>query len=225
MVNVEARIKVNGKQFEISVNLDEALKVRTGKGNIMAALNSQAVYTDLKKGMKASNAELNAAFDTSDIYAIAERIMKKGEIQKDQDYRDAEREKRIKQVVDLIIRNAVDQHARPYTAERIRKAIDEVHFSFDNRPAEQQMSELVVKLATVIPIKVETKRIKLTIPARFSAQVYGMLKDYKESEEWLANGSLEAVINIPAGMQIDFYEKLNNITHGAVQSQDLPNKA
>ncbi len=221
MANVEARIKVNGKQFEISVNLDEALKVRMGKGNIMAALNSQAVYTDLRKGMKASTAELDAAFDTADVYAIAERIMKKGEIQKDQDFRDAEREKRIKQVVDLIIRNAVDQHGRPYTAERIRKAIDEVHFSFDNRPAEQQMNDLVIKLATVIPIKVETKKIKITIPARFSAQVYGMLKDYKESEEWLGNGDLQVIMNIPSGLQIDFYDKLNSVTHGAIVSEEL----
>ncbi|MBS3081581.1 hypothetical protein J4416_01420 [Candidatus Pacearchaeota archaeon] len=142
MANVEARIKINGKQFEISVDLDEALKVRADKGNVSVALNSPSIYTDVKKGNVASNAELDAAFDTTDIYVIAERIMKKGEIQKDQDFRDSEREKRVKQVLDLILRNAVDQNGRPYTEERIRRAIDEVHFNFDNRPAEQQMNEL-----------------------------------------------------------------------------------
>ncbi|MBS3084075.1 ribosome assembly factor SBDS [Candidatus Pacearchaeota archaeon] len=221
MAKVEARIKVKGKQFEISVDLDEALKVRAGKGNVSAALNSPAIYTDVRKGMTCSKAELEAAFDTSDIYVIADRIMKKGEIQKDQDFRDAEREKRIKQVVDLIIRNAVDQHGRPYTDDRIRKAINEVHFSFDNRPAEAQMNDLIIKLATVIPIKVETKKIKITIPARFSAQVYGMLKDYKESEEWLSNGDLQVIMNIPSGLQIDFYDKLNSVTHGAIVSQEM----
>jgi len=221
MANVEARIKINGKQFEISVDLDEALKVRADKGNVSVALNSPSIYTDVKKGNVASNAELDAAFDTTDIYVIAERIMKKGEIQKDQDFRDSEREKRVKQVLDLILRNAVDQNGRPYTEERIRRAIDEVHFNFDNRPAEQQMNELVPKLASVIPIKIETKRIKLIIPARFSAQVYGMLKDYKESEEWLSNGDLQAIMNIPSGLQIDFYDKLNSVTHGAVVSEDM----
>ena len=115
MANVEARIKINGKQFEISVDLDEALKVRADKGNVSVALNSPSIYTDVKKGNVASNAELDAAFDTTDIYVIAERIMKKGEIQKDQDFRDSEREKRVKQVLDLILRNAVDQNGRPYT--------------------------------------------------------------------------------------------------------------
>jgi ribosome maturation protein Sdo1 len=51
--------------------------------------------------------------------------------------------------------------------------------------------------------------------------VYGLLKEYKESEEWLANGSLQAILNIPAGMQLDFYDKLNHITHGAIHSEEL----
>ena len=221
MATVEARIKVKGKQFEISVDLDEALKVKSGKGNVSVALNMSAIYSDVKKGLVASKSELLFAFDTEDVYKIAEMIMKKGEIQKNQEFRDAEREKRVKQVVDLILRNSVDQHGRPFTEERIRKTIGEVHFNFDNRPAEQQMPELIAKLSTVIPIKVETKKIKLIIPARYSAQVYGMLKDYKENEEWLANGDLVVIMNIPSGLQIDFYDKLNSVTHGAVVSQEV----
>ena len=43
MATVEARMKVKGKNFEISVDLDEALKVRAGTGNVAAALNSPAM--------------------------------------------------------------------------------------------------------------------------------------------------------------------------------------
>src|SRR3989344_5445561 len=118
MATVEARMKVKGKNFEISVDLDEALKVRAGTGNVSAALNSPAIYTDATRGLAASKAELENAFGTADVYAIAEQIMKKGEIQKNQEFRDAEREKRVKQVVDLVLRNAVDQHGRSYTEER-----------------------------------------------------------------------------------------------------------
>jgi ribosome maturation protein Sdo1 len=32
---------------------------------------------------------------------------------------------------------------------------------------------------------------------------------------------LQAVLNIPSGMQIDFYDKINHITHGAVHSEEL----
>ena len=164
------------------------------------------------------------AFGTTEAYEIARQIIVKGEVQKTQEFRDAEREAKIKQVIQLILRNAIDQHGRPYTEERIKRALDEARVNIDNRAPEQQVTGIIEKLKTVIPIKLETKRIKLIIPAQYTGQVYGLLKDYKESEEWLANGNLEAVIQIPAGMQMDFYEKLNHSTHGAVQSQDLSEK-
>jgi ribosome maturation protein SDO1 len=221
MPNVEARIKLKGKQYEISVDLDEALKVKQGEGDITSALLSTAIYYDIHKGTQASESDLKSAFGSTDIYQIAQQIIQKGEVQKTQEFRSAEQEKRIKQVIDLLLRNAVDQNGNPYTEDRIRRALEETHYNFDNRPAEQQVPNLVHKLKEVIPIKIETKRIKLTIPAQFTGQVYGLIESYKESEEWLANGDLAVIVNIPSGMQIDFYDKLNAITHGAAQSEEL----
>lgn len=225
MDKVVARIKIKNKHFEIHVNLDEALKVKSGKGDIISALDSNKIFADLKKGNVASQADLTECFGTTDLYAIAKQIITKGEVQKTQDFRDSERESKINLIVNMIVKNASDQHGRPYTEERIRRAIQEAHVNIDNRPADQQIQGIIQKLTSIIPIKLEIKRIKLIIPAQYTGQVYSILKDYKESEEWLANGSLEAVVNIPAGMQIDFYDKLNSITHGAVQSHDLPGKA
>ena len=224
MPKVTARIKAKGKQYEIEVDLDEALKIKAGKGDILSALDVPRIFLDLKKGTVAKDADLIDAFGTKDAYQIAKKIITAGEVQKTQDFRESEREAKIKQVINLIIRNAVDQNGRPYTEERIKRATEEVHFNFDNRPAEQQMPELLERLKTIIPIKVETKRIKLTIPAQYTGQAYGIISDYKESEEWLSNGSLEVILNIPSGMQLDFYDKLNHITHGAARSEELPEK-
>ena len=224
MPNVTARTKVKGKHFEIEVDLDEALKVKAGKGDTMLALKFPRIFTDMKKGNVAKETDLVECFGTKDAYQIAAKIISSGEIQKTQDFRDAEKEAKMKRVFDLLLKNAVDQNGRPYTEERIKRAIDEVHYNFDSRPAEQQLPDLLAKLQTVVPIRIETKRVKLTIPAQYTGQAYGVLKDYKESEEWLANGSLAVILNIPSGMQLDFYDKLNGITHGAVQSQDLPQK-
>ncbi|MAG24007.1 ribosome assembly factor SBDS [Candidatus Pacearchaeota archaeon] len=221
MPNVEARVRVKEKQYEILVDLDEALKVKDGSGDITAALQSNAIFYDLHKGLQASESDLKAAFGTSDLYEASKQIIQKGEVQKTQEFRSAEQEKRIKQVVDLIITNAVDQNGNPYTEDRIKRAISEVSYSFTNAPPEQQMPKLIEKLKTVIPISLELKRIKLTIPAQYTGQAYGLINEYKEDEEWLPNGDLQVIINIPAGMQIDFYDKLNNITHGAVQSEEL----
>lgn len=221
MPKVTARTKIKNKHYEIQVDLDEALKVKDGKGNIMAALDTPTIFYDLKKGTIASKSDLLDAFQTQDIYEIAKKIISSGEIQKTQEFRDAEKERKIKQVIDLILRNAVDQTGRPYTEERLKTAISQIHFNFDNRPAEQQMPDLVSKLKEVIPIKIQTKKISLKIPARYTGQVYGILKDFKESEDWLSNGDLQVTLNIPPGMLIDFYEKLNSITHGAAISEEI----
>ncbi|HLC31269.1 MAG TPA: ribosome assembly factor SBDS [Candidatus Nanoarchaeia archaeon] len=222
MAVVTARIKINDKHFETDVNLDEALKVKAGKGDIMATVVSPQIFYDLKKGLRASKADLIAAFGTDDAYQVATKIITLGEVQKNQEFRDAEHDARIKQLTTLIIRNAVDQNNRPYTEERIKRALHEVHYSITNKSAEEQLAQAIQKLQTVIPIKIETKRIKLVIPARFTGQAYGLLKEYKETEDWLANGDLSVIISIPSGMQLDFYDKLNSITHGSVQSHDIP---
>ena len=224
MPKVTARAKVKGKHFEIEVDLDEALKVKAGKGDITRALEFPRIFTDMKKGNVAKENDLVECFGTKDTYQVATKIITSGEVQKTQEVREGEREAKVKRVTDLIIRNAVDQNGRPYTEDRIKRALDEAHAVIDNRPAEQQLPDIVAKLQVVIPIRVETKKIKLTIPAQYTGQVYGLLKDYKESEDWLANGSLQVVLNIPAGMQLDFYDKLNGITHGAVQSEEIQEK-
>jgi len=221
MVIVSAKLKVKNKTFEVSVEFDEALKVQKREGDITRALNSSQIFYNAKEGSLASQKDLMDAFQTTDMHAIATAIIQRGELQRPQEFREAEREARIKQVVSLLLRNAVDQHGRPYTEERLRRAIHEVHYSFDNRPAEKQMLEVLEKIKTVIPIRIDTKRIRLRVPARFAGNVYGLLKDYKQDEEWLANGDLQVVVNLPAGMQLDFYDKLNGITHGAVVSEEL----
>lgn len=221
MPKVTARIKIKGKQYEIHVDLDEALKIKNNTGNIVSALDSPHIYYDVNKGSVASHSDLKDAFGTTDVFEIAKIIITKGEVQKTQEYRDAEKEKRIKQVINLLIKNVVDQHGRPYTEERLKTAIEQTHFNFDNKPAEQQMYALLRELKEIIPIRMETKKIKLRIPARFTGQIYSILKDYKETEDWLPNGDLQATLNIPAGLLIDFYEKLNSITHGSAQTEEI----
>ena len=221
MSNVEARMKVKGKHYEISVDLDEALKVRNGQGDVASALQSAEVYHDIKKATRVSKEDLQDAFGTTDIYEIAKQIMQKGEVQKTQEFRDEERDKKVKQVIQLIIKNATDQHGRPYTEDRIRTAIEDAHYSFDSRHAERQLPDVMSKLKEIIPIKIETKRIKLTIPAQYTGHTYGLVQEYKESEEWLSNGNLQVVLDIPAGLLMDFFDKLNHITHGSIQSEEL----
>ena len=41
------------------------------------------------------------------------------------------------------------------------------------------------------------------------------------SEEWLGNGDLKVVVNVPAGLQMEFYDKINAATQGSVLSEEV----
>jgi len=43
----------------------------------------------------------------------------------------------------------------------------------------------------------------------------------KIKEEWLTDGSLSIIIEMPGGLEEDFYEKLNSLCHGSVESKVL----
>ena len=109
----------------------------------------------------------------------------------------------------------------PHSEKRIEEAIEQSGVKIENKPIEQQISSIVSKLKEVLPIKLETKKLKITVPAIHTGKVYGLLQDYKEKEEWLSNGDLSCIINLPAGLQMEFYDKLNSITHGSAIVEEI----
>jgi len=216
-----ARIKKIGKHFEILVDLDQALKFKKGEIAYIEA-EGDRVFKDIKKGEVASSSDLKEAFKTEDINEIAKKIVKEGEVQVTQDYRDEEREKRIKQVVDFIATNAVDSKTgRPHTPDRIKLALEQSHVNIKNAPIDTQIKDIIGEISKIIPIKLETKRIKIVVPAVHTGKAYGLLNKYQEKEKWLDDGSLESIVAIPAGMIMEFYDKLNSMTHGSVISEEI----
>jgi len=222
MSNVTAKIKIKGKNYEILVDLDEALKIKKGEGEISQALISESVFYNIKSGEHASEADLQEAFGTNGINIIAEKIIKSGEIQIPAEYRNQERQEKIKQVIDFLVKNAVDSRTgNPYTYTRIEESLSQAGINIENKPIEEQIPKVIEKIKQVIPIKIETKKIKITIPALHTGKVYGLLKEYKESEEWLNNGDLVCFLSIPIGLEMDFYDKLNSITHGSAIVEEI----
>jgi len=226
MTETIARIKLKGKNFEILVDLNKALEFKkAGSGNIDEILLVDRIFKDHKKGLQASDSDLKDAFGASEVSKVAEKIIKRGEIQLPQEYREKGREDKIKQVVDFISKNAINPQTNiPYTPEKIEGALKEAAVNIENRPIEIQIPGIIEKLNKIIPIKIETKKIQITIPAAYTGQVYGLIQTYKQSEEWLSNGDLKVIINIPAGLQMEFYDKLNAMTHGAALTEEIKEK-
>lgn len=221
MTETQARITKDGKHYEILVDLDEALKVKKGEGNISSAVLSNDVFYNIKSGEHASEGDMEKAFGSSDFYDVAEKIIKQGEVVLPADYVNEERDAKYKQVVDFLVVNAVSPAGQPYTPDRIMAALKEAHVNIKNKPVEEQISEILPDLQKILPMKIEVKKIKVTIPAAYTGKAYGVINDYKESEEWLGNGDLQAVLSIPSGLIMDFYDKLNGVTHGAALSEEI----
>ncbi len=221
MTQTIARIKKTGKDFEIMVDMEKALAFRkTGVDN--GFLEYEKIFSDAKKGLNVSSSDLQKAFGITDVAEIAKRIVKEGEVQTTQEYRSGEQEKKFNQVVDFFAKNALNpQTGNPHTPDRIKRALEEAHVNIKNTPAENQIPEILEQLSKVIPIKIEVKRVKVTIPAMHTGKAYSVISQYKESENWMNDGSLEVVVKVPAGMIMDFYDKLNGVTHGSALTQEM----
>ncbi|MCK4647459.1 ribosome assembly factor SBDS [Candidatus Pacearchaeota archaeon] len=221
MTQTLARIKQAGKNFEIIVDLDDALKFKKGE---IASIEAEGykVFSDAKKGEVSSSSDLKEAFKTEDINEVSEKIVKNGEVLVSQEQRSEEHEKNIKLVVDFLATNSINsQTGNPHTPERIKSAIEEAHINIKNVPVENQIKEIIEQISKVIPIRIETKKVKITIPAIYTGQAYGAINQYKEEENWLNDGSLEVIVKVPSGIIMDFYDKLNSVTHGSVVTEEV----
>jgi len=223
MTQTTARIKKAGKHFEIIVDLEKAMKFKKSGGSVADSLEIDNIYSDSKKGFKASEKDLKEAFGTTDVNSVAEKIAKEGEILSTQEYRDEEKEKKLNQVVDYLASNTTDpQTGNPHTTERIKSALEQAQVSIKNSPIETQIPEIVEKINSILPIKLETKKIKIIIPAVYTGKAYGIVANFKDKEKWLDNGDLEIIASIPSGDQLfSFYEKLNSLTHGSAVTEEI----
>ncbi len=221
MTQTIARIKQAGKHFEIMVDMEKALAFKKGEGS-GDFLEIDKIFSDSKKGEVSSSSDLKEAFGTEDVTEITEKIVKNGEVLVSQEQRSEEHEKNIKQVVDFLATNSINsQTGNPHTPERIKSAIEEAHINIKNAPVENQIQEIIEQISKVIPIRLETKKVKIIIPAIYTGKAYGAINQYKEKENWLNDGSLEIIAKVPAGIIMDFYDKLNSVTHGSAVTEEV----
>lgn len=218
------KMKVRGNLFEILVNLQKALDYRkTGKGNLIDIVLFDNVFRDYKKGIRAGTSELEAAFGTSDIYEIAKKMINEGEIQLPTEHKAKAREEKEKQIVEWLAKSCVNpQNGLPHPPQRIKGAMEEVGVRIDeNKPAEEQALQIMKIINKILPIKIEVKKIALKVPTANAAKAYGVIKEFLVKEEWLSDGTLSCVVEVPQASLMTFYDKLNSITHGTAIAKEL----
>lgn len=214
------RHSVAGEKFEILVKPDPALDYKLGKiKDVSAILVSDEVYTDSGKGTRASTEKLLKAFGTQDTNAIIEQIIKKGELNLTTDQRRKMIAEKRKQIVNFIAKTYVDPRSHlPHPPMRIEQALEQTRISIDPfKNSEEQAKDVVEKLRTIIPLKSENMLLEITVPAQYASQSYSVLKSNGtlKKEEWQNNGSLKAILEIPAGARANVIDRLGSITKGA----------
>jgi len=229
MVDVDraviARLKKQENVFEILVDCDRALEYRAGKNvSLDDVVAVDHIFKDVKKGERASDNVLKSVFGTEDPTEIAKTIIKEGEIQLTAAHREKIREEKRRRIVEIIHRNAIDSKTGlPHPPQRIENAMNEAKVHIDeNKGAEEQIDDILKKIRVIIPIKFEVRELAVKIPNKYAGQSYGILKRYKLlRDEWQNDGSLVAIVEIPAGIQDEFMGQLNKITHGDVEIKIL----
>ncbi len=223
---VIARIEKAGEKFEVLVKPDAVQRLRDGKEiDLMAELAIDQIFKDAHKGSKASEEKTQEFFGTTEPLAVAKQIIRHGEIQLTTEQRRQMLEQKRKQIVQYIAQNAINpQTGAPHPPQRIEIAMEEAKVHVDPfKGIEEQVKDVMDALRPLIPIRFEKVRIAVRLTAEDSAKSYGDLKSFGTilREEWSPTGAWIGVVEMPAGMQTDFFDRINAKTKGNAEIKIL----
>src|SRR6266702_6190277 len=223
---VIARIEKEGEKFEVLVKPDAVQRIRDGKEvDLLRELAIDEIFKDAHKGSKASEEKMMEFFGTTEPLAVAKQIVQRGEIQLTTEQRRQMLEAKRKQIVQYIAANAINpQTGAPHPPQRIENAMEEAKVHVDPfKGIEEQVKEVLAALRPLIPIRFEKARIAVRLTAEDSAKCYGDIKAFGTilKEEWASNGSWVGVVEMPAGLQTEFLDRLNAKTKGNVETRIL----
>ncbi len=221
---VVGRLTVAGQKFEILVEPHKALDFKKGaKMDVREILAYPVIYKDTKTGESVAVADMQKAFGTADPLKAAEKIIKDGELQLTTEQRRGMVELKKTQIAAIISKKGVNpQTNAPHPQQRIMGVIEQVGVMIDPfADAESQVDKVVKAIKVVIPIKFEKVVVQVKVPAQHAGKAFPILKSSGtlQSEQWLNDGSLQANVEILAGVQDEFNQKLANATRGEYESK------
>lgn len=217
-----ARYIYKGERFEILVDPKSAWMFKQGEPiNLESVLIGDIIYKDANKGLKASEEILKKVFGTTDINKIAPIILKKGELQLTTEQRKEMIENKKKQIVNFISKCCVDPRTNlPHPPKRIELALEELGASIDPfKDAEEQAVNIIKSLKSILPLKIANVTLMVKVGPEYAGKAYGVISSFGviKRSEWLNDGSLLCELEMPAGLQISFIDKINKLCRGNVE--------
>jgi len=223
---VTARLESHGERFEVLVDPDAALAIKRGEfdGDLEDVIAAEDVFEDAAAGDRPPETALEEVFDTTDPLAVIPAVIERGEIQITADQRREMQERKHKELVNRITRNAVNPQMddAPHPPERVERALEEAGFQVDPMdPVENQVDDALDALRPVIPIRFDEVVIAVQVPAEYAGSAQAQIRQFGdlEEEEWQSDGSWVGVLEFPAGLQNDFYDLVNEHTSGEAETR------
>ena len=222
--SVIARFEKFGERFEILIDPDAAQKIKDGEDiEILQNMVIETIFKDSNKGDRASEEKMQEIFETTEIETIAKKIILEGNIQLTTEQRKKMQEEKKKQIIATIARNAFNPQTKtPHPPQRIEMAMDEAKVHIDPfKNTDEQVKDIIEKLRPLIPIRIEKIVIAVKLLPHDVGKTYGDVKAFGKitKEEYQKDGSWVGLVEIPAGLQVEFYDKLNERTKGNVETK------
>lgn len=161
------RLRKNGKRFEVAAYKNKVVNWRSGAETDLAnVLQISAVFQNVSRGIRATGADLMAAFGTEDQAECARFILSKGELEKGELERGAEFDNLFRDVAATVAEKCVNPTtARPYTVNFIEAALRDAHFSVvPGKPAKSQALKAIAALRDVINIERAKIALRVNTP-------------------------------------------------------------
>ena len=223
---IVARYESHGESFEILIDPAVVQKMKDGKEvDLLEPLVIDTIFKNAKKGTRAPEDKMKDIFGTTDPLAVAKQIVLKGEIQLTTDQRRIMLENKRRRIVEYIARNAMNpQTGAPHPPARIETAMEEAKVHIDPfKTVEAQVPAVMDALRPLIPIRFDKVRIAVKVSGENYGRCYEDFKHFGKitKEEWQKVGSWIGVVEMPAGLQTEFFDKISNKTHGEAETKIL----
>ena len=220
------RIMLNGNKFEILVKPDLALSYKNDdKGDLSKILGVDEIYSEASKGFRASTENLKNTFNTTDVFQIADIIIKKGELQLTTDQRKTMVSDKRKQIIDNISKTYVDPKTKlPHPPLRVEQALTDSKFVVDPfKKLDEQLKIAVEQIRIIIPLSSEGITLQIHSPAVYVSQTINIIKTYGElyDTEWKNDGSMLTFVNIPVSLKSNLCTSLNSLSKGTTQITEV----
>ncbi|WP_123534516.1 ribosome assembly factor SBDS [Halosimplex salinum] len=225
---VTARLESHGERFEVLVDPDAALAMKRGEfeGELEDVIAAEDVFENASRGDRPPENALEEVFGTTDPMTIIPEVVDRGEIQITAEQRQEMLDRKHKELVNRITRNAVNPQMddAPHPPDRIESALEQADFKVDPmEPVENQIDDALDALRPVIPIRFDTVKVAAQLPADYAGSGQAQVREFGdlEREEWQPDGSWVGVVEFPAGMQNDFYDLVNEVSSGEAETRIL----